>query len=43
MNSLKDKIYETAMFLALLDDNVNKIHVAVCETSTCSIALRYCF
>jgi len=37
------KIYKTAMFLALLDDKVNKIHVAVCETPNHSIALGYCF
>jgi len=43
MKSLIDKIYETAMFLALLDDKVHKIHVAVFETSTRSIALGYCF
>jgi len=41
MKSLIVKIYETAMFLSLLDDKVNKIHVAVCETSNRSIALGY--
>jgi len=43
MNTLIVKIYETAMFLALLDDKVNKIHVAVCKTSNRSIALGHCF
>jgi len=43
MKLLIDKTYETAMFLGLLDDNVNEIHVAVCETSARSIALGYCF
>jgi len=43
MKTLIVKIYETAMFLALVDDKVNKIHVTVCKTSNRSIALSYCF
>ena len=43
MKMLIVKIYEAAMFLAFPDDKVNKIHVAVCETSNRSIALGYCF
>jgi len=33
MKPLIDKIHETVMFLALRDDNVNKIHAAIYEKS----------
>ena len=39
MKPLIDKTHEPAMFLALRDDNVNKIHVSVCETLARSTAL----
>jgi len=43
MKTIIVNMYETAMFLALIEDKVNKMHVAVCETLNRSIALGYCF